>query len=277
MRIIQCSEGGAYSRMKHVKISLISLFILFSLLSGVLPSFGEKPPSSLVIESIPSITQIKDYCGPASLAMVLKYWGFTADQKAIGKVVFDPSVSGTNGAEMILYARKKGLSAYSWNSNLSDLKEKLAAKIPIIVLQDCNLTDTSGHYRVAIGYDDKAGVVYVRDSYEPNNKSIPYATFEKLWKRHGNWSLLICPNNKDSFKKELDDMNPIVHIDLAYAYYKHGDLIAAERESRIALALDPENYNAKSLLANATSAAGTQQKDKKQTTEKPSKQVQSRK
>ena len=49
--------------------------------------------------------------------------------------------------------------------------------------------------------------------------------------------------------------NPVVHIDLAYIYCKHGEMSDAERESRMALALEPENYSARNLLAKATRGA----------------------
>jgi len=125
----------------------------------------------------------------------------------------------------------------------------------VIVLQDSSATDTSGHYRVVTGYDDKSNVFFVNDPYEPENKSMPYSKFETLWDRHGNWSLLVCTKDRDAFKQELDEKNPVVHIDLAYIYYKHGELDAAERESRLALALEPANYSAKNLLAQATRGA----------------------
>lgn len=254
-------------RTNSLPVLLISL-LLPILLAGVTPSRGgEKVPSRSVLpEEIPYVKQAKNYCGPAALASTLRYWGIDADQKTVGKAVFDSSIQATNGADMMLYARDKGFVAYSWNSSLDDLKEKLALGIPVIVLQDSSITDRSGHYRVATGYDDAASVFYVNDPYEPDMKEIPYETFEKLWRRHGHWSLLICPANRDIFKQELDERNPVVHIDLAYIYYRRGDMEASERESRVALALEPHNFSAQSLLSKVTIGARSKA-DKKQTSD----------
>lgn len=260
-----CSTVVAMKRLESPQVSIIILFVF---LAGILPTFGEKLPSRCKLQNVPYIKQLTNYCGPATLATVLKYWKEDVTQEAIGKDVYDPSIKATNGADMMLFARKRGFSAYSWNSSLPDIKEKLALGIPVIVLQDTSLADRSGHYRVVAGYDDEAEVVYVCDPYEPEKKEISYDMFLTLWQRHGNWSLLICPADRDVFKVQLDEKNPVVHIDLAYVYLKRGDLEAAERESRIALALEPQNYSAQTILSRTTRAAGSRAKAEKPKVEK---------
>jgi len=250
--------SAVQQRMKQAKTPRVLLTAALSLVfAGLPPLFaGGKVPTRVAIDGVPCVEQIKNYCGPAALTSVLKHWGLATDQKTVGKAVYDNSLQATNGADMMLYARSKGFSAYSWNSSLQDLKQKLALGIPVIVLQDSSPTDRSGHYRVAAGYDDDSRVVFVNDPYEPEANQLGYDKFQSLWERHGNWSLLICPKDRDTFKAELNDSNPVVHIDLAYVYFKHGDLKASERESRIALDLEPQNYSAKALLAKATRALG---------------------
>jgi predicted double-glycine peptidase len=217
-------------------------------------------PEKFVMSNVPYVQQMTNYCGPASLTSVLNYWGTSTDQKTVGKGCYDAQIQATNGADMMLYARSKGFSAYSWNSDMNDLKTKLADGVPVIVLQDISLRDTSGHYRVITGYDSKQRVFYMNDPYEPMNKWMNENTFSKLWSKHGNWALLVCPPEKDTYKVSLDEKNPVVHIDLAYIYYKRGNAAAAEKESRLALALEPANYSAKSLLAKATAAHGSKNK-----------------
>ncbi|MBI2842955.1 MAG: C39 family peptidase [Armatimonadetes bacterium] len=251
--------------MKKAKIThcfIVSLLLLFTA-TVIAPSFGENVPTRSKLADLPYIQQLKNYCGPAVVASVLGYWGLATDQKTIGKAIFDKGLQATNGADMIIYAREKGFSAYSWNSSIADLKEKLALGMPVIVLQDSSRTDRSGHYRIATGYDDASSVVFVKDPYDPYAKEIPYDEFERLWRRHGNWSLLICPAERDTFKESLDEKNPVVHIDLAYIYYKRGNIEASERESRLALALEPGNYSARDLFAKATHALGARSQGEK--------------
>jgi uncharacterized protein YvpB len=251
--------------MRQPKVPLSLLTIALATFFVALPPVlgGDKIPARCVLSGVPYIEQVKNYCGPAALASVLRFWGLDCDQKTIGKTIFDGSLQATNGADMLLYARSKGYSGYSWDSSLPNLKGKLALGIPVIVLQDSSATDHSGHYRIATGYDDSNGVVCVNDPYEPQTKQIPYDKFEALWEPHGNWSLLICPPNRDTFKQELDQKNPVLHLDLAYLYYKRGELEASERESRTALALEPGNYSARDLLSKATRALGARSRGEK--------------
>lgn len=240
--------------MKRAKKPLLIfvLVLLPVLLGGIATScLGEKLPARCVLSEVPYVLQNKNYCGPAALTSILNYWGIKTDQPTVGKAIFDKSIQATNGADMMLYARGKNMVAYSWNSSIADLKEKLALGIPVIVLQDSSSTDRSGHYRIAVGYDDTTEVIYVNDPYDPETKELSCGKFESLWQRHGNWSLLVCSPERDAFKIELDEKNPVVHIDLAYIYYKKGDLESSERESRIALALEPSNYSAQSILSKA--------------------------
>ncbi len=251
--------------MKHIKDPrcIISL-LLVTMILGITPTFGgEKLPGKCVLGDVPYVQQMRNYCGPASLTSVLRYWGQDIDQVAIGKAVYDKALQATNGADMILFARDKGFAAYSWNSTIDDLKIKLMAGIPVIVLQDSSLSDRSGHFRVATGYDDDKKIVYVNDPYEPETKSISYDDFTTMWRRWGNWALLVCTKDRDMYKAELDEKNPVVHIDLAYIYFQRHNLEAAERESMVALKLEPGNFCAKDLLAKSSRALGARSKSEK--------------
>ncbi len=249
--------------MKQAKPAILFVMAVIAFLTGILPSLGERVPARAKLENVPYVQQLKNYCGPASLASVLNYWGLKIDQKAIGADCYDPAIEATNGADMMFFARNKGYSAYSWNSGLLDIKNKLAQGVPVIVIQDTSLTDKSGHYRVAVGYDDDERVIYVIDPYEPETRRLSYDLFESLWERHGYWALLICPAKRDTFRTELDEKNPVVHLDLAYVYYKNGQMKESERESRLALALEPGNYTAKDILAKSMlAAAGSRAKQR---------------
>ena len=46
-------------------------------------------PAEVTLPWTPVCALLPDYCGPASLTSVLRYWGRPADQAAIGRAVFD--------------------------------------------------------------------------------------------------------------------------------------------------------------------------------------------
>lgn len=211
-------------------------------------------PKSCALPGVPYVRQQTNFCGPASLAMVLKYWSIDTTQEEIGKAVYDHGTHSTNGAAMIIFARNRGLASYSWTGSLTDLKAKLTAGIPVIVLQSMSATDKAGHYRVATGFDDRTGVVKVSDPYDPSNKEMPYDQFSKLWGQKGNWCMLACTTERDIYAEELDKRNTLVHLNLAYTYLDKGDIKSAQTESRAVLAIEPGNFFARELLSKATKA-----------------------
>jgi len=240
--------------MLHYKRLSICAFVLLSLF---VPSWvvDADMPKAFTIQGVHRIKQLTNYCGPATLAMVLRYYGLDVTQEEIGKVIYDRSSGATNGADMLLYSRERGFAAYSWNSSVNDVKKKLAAGFPVIVLQQNSLEDISGHYRVLTGYDDSTSAFSVLDPYYEIT-SMSYTECEKLWRRMGYWALLIVPSAKDSFKEELDNRNPVVHMDLSTAKFKRGKYQEALEEAKLALSLEPQNYYAQSMVNKIQIAMG---------------------
>lgn len=216
-----------------------------------------KTPLKFVIGDFPRVQQLPNYCGPASLSTVLRYWGKDdQNQEAIGKHVYDSKISATNGADLLVYARNIGFSAYSFNGTISNIKQLLWQGLPIIVLQNTSKSDSSGHFRVVIGYDEEADSMFIFDSYQPDQEKISCKEFASLWSARGNWGLLVIPTQKDTFAKQMNDRNPVVHLDLAQAYYRKALLDEADREIRTALKLEPGNPDAQELLNRIQNTRG---------------------
>ncbi len=220
----------------------LSLFVFNSFASAQLKSANH-------LEGLQRIKQMTNYCGPAALTCVLNYYGSTTTQEEVGKKVYDPASNATNGADMLIYARSKGFSAYSWNTSIQDAKSKIAMGVPVIALQQNSIIDTSGHYRVLTGYDDASSKFTVMDPYYDNIKELSYSECERLWRSKGFWALLVVPVDKDKFTKELDEQNPVVHMDLAYAEYRQKNYDTALKEAKLALKLQPGNSFALSMQA----------------------------
>lgn len=213
-------------------------------------------PASCKIEGVARTKQLTNYCGPACLTSVLRHYGSQLTQEDIGKETYDPSLNATNGADMLYFARERGFSAYSWNSSLSDVKRKIAAGVPVIVLQQNSLSDKSGHYRVLTGYNDAKSKFSVMDPYYDDITEMSYAQCERLWGTMGHWALAVIPASKDTFHDELDAKNPVVHMDMSLALYKHKDYDKATKEANTALSLEPGNQYALSMLGKIQGASG---------------------
>jgi hypothetical protein len=241
--------------MLHKRPSGTLLLIGLSLLAASSAAVAHIP-ATYRITGVERVKQLDNYCGPAALTSVLRFHGKDITQETIGKAVYDPVSSSTNGADMLFFSREEGFAAYSWNSSINDVKSKIAAGLPVLVLQQNSMTDTSGHYRVLTGYDDEAMEFYVTDPYYDAITKLSYSQCEKLWKRMGYWALLVAPTEKDTFQNELGERNCVVHLDLSFANLKHRNYDVALREAQLALALEPGNTYAVSMLKKAKAGAG---------------------
>jgi|GEM_PF-3872996 Flp pilus assembly protein TadD len=194
-------------------------------------------PGSAVRLEIPYVRGAKEFCGPASIAMVLRYWGEEVDQIEIGKEVGISPGKGMDNGLALLYFKKRGrYIAYSKKGDVEFLKEKISMGIPVIVAQMMGRGRNIPHARVVSGFGRSMGVdVFITE--DPGIKKgymIPVDEFLEIWKPFDNWCLVVAPREK----AEIED-NPIYRRDLGLGLLASGDLDGAIEEFRKALELDP--------------------------------------
>lgn len=147
------------------------------------------------LTGVPFIPQREDYCGPASLAMVLRYWGEAVDQDRIGADLYLPSAKGTLNLELEFYARRRGLRAESSEGTLAGLKTEIDEGRPVIVFQDQGIGPLAfPHFLVVIGYDETRELI-IAHSGVTENRLVPYREFLWTWGKKGNWTLRIRPKD----------------------------------------------------------------------------------
>lgn len=236
----------------------IAIATLFLALVAVISANGavdsSVSPDRHFIQDVPFTSQLPNYCGPASLSSLLAFYGICASQETIGSIAYDKVTNGTNGADLLYYCIEKGLSAYSLNSTLQELKGYISKGYPVIVLQDRSRSWTEGHFRVAVGYDDAKGTITLRDSTQPGYAVLPYTEFDRLWAKRGRWALLAMPKEKDKFPEKLGKCNAVLHMDLAQAYLHRGACDKAKAECQLALQIEPGNPHIQDLIARSERA-----------------------
>lgn len=228
--------------------TLLSRLGLFFCLISCMPGPVSATPERHFIEGVPYTQQLPNFCGPAALSSLLAFWGIHSGQKDIAKGICDGSRSGTNAGDLVIYCRESGLSAYSFNGTIDELKMYITQGYPVLVLQQWTKSDASGHYRVVVGYDDTDGVIVLRDSNGSALVRIPYADFKYLWDKQADWGMIAMPREKDNFRESLDKSNSVVHMDLALAYIRRKDFKHAKEESLQAITIEPDNPYAKDIL-----------------------------
>jgi predicted double-glycine peptidase len=144
---------------------------------------------ALEIEGVPFIRQDSQFCGPSSLASVMTFHGFPADQKTIGAAVYSEKLQGALITDLERYARQKGFETKSGRGTVEGLKTEIDRKQPVIVLVDLGFWVVSKpHYLVVIGYDDEGFTAH--DGFEAS-KRYHYDEFREIWGKMGNAYLLI--------------------------------------------------------------------------------------
>ena len=89
-----------------------------------------------LIATVPFIAQEAYQCGPAALAMVLRYWGAAADAEEIGRALYLPSARGGLNLELEFQARRRGFRTQAFEGTLDRAKTELRRGRPLIVFQD---------------------------------------------------------------------------------------------------------------------------------------------
>ena len=126
-------------------------------------------------------------CGPASLAMVLKYYNLDISQEEIAEEIMVKDNPFTNEEycnplKMVFYVRKLGLKAKFKLMAINKIKGYLQEGIPVIAIQFSRFPKIlqNLHYRIAIGYDDDFGELIFHDVLFGENYAMEYSYFKSL-------------------------------------------------------------------------------------------------
>ena len=164
------------------------------------------------------------YCGPACLQMVFDYYGpcitqleiaevartdtryggtFTDDMRRAGHFSnLSVSVGNEMPGNITGYSyRKIGYAAFEqWSMSIDDLKNLISHGYPVILLMWYDVPGGSGHFRVAVGYNethiilhDPWNNVMWGGIYGGPNIAMNYSVFLEKWEFSGRWGLVTYP------------------------------------------------------------------------------------
>lgn len=127
------------------------------------------------------------YCGPASMKIVLAYYGIEASEKELAQIMGHSAELGTTDRDFVRAAKKFGLKAVIKNkSNFADLERWLKRGVPPIVdwytrgradYPDSEIAD--GHSSVVVGLDEK--FIYLQDPEIGKIRKLKREDFLKVW------------------------------------------------------------------------------------------------
>lgn len=180
-----------------------NLRIVFFFVIFVTPFLGGCPQSSLsaetvprpgnskIIENVPFVKQKDEFCGPAAMVSVMKFYGRDITQDEIAKEVYTPKLKGALISDMENYAKAQGYKTETVNGDLNLLMSLVDEGVPAIVLVDLGKwVVTVPHYYVLYGYDKDRSVFVIHTGYR-SGKEISFKTLDKQWEKMNRLVLIL--------------------------------------------------------------------------------------
>jgi len=129
----------------------------------------------------------KDMCGPASLKIILDYYGVNKAEKELAKLAGLKKGLGIDDRGIKKVVEKLGFKIIiKNNSNFKDIEKWLNREVPVIVnwftrgRNDYPESETAdGHYSVAVGLDDR--FIYLQDPEIGKMRKIKRDDFMRVW------------------------------------------------------------------------------------------------
>jgi tetratricopeptide (TPR) repeat protein len=181
-------------------------------------------PTSVTLQAPPfdRAKDIQDWnnCGPATLALAMRYYGWKGDQFTVDAVV--KTIRGdknVNIDELQYYV----LTQAGWlgaefrvGGSIQQLKQFIAAGYPVMIEEAFavpgedywpNDDHWTGHYLLLTGFDDSDGIFMTQDVYRGPNTVKSYKDLDKDWKAYNRVYMILYPT------QQVDDLKALLGTD----------------------------------------------------------------
>jgi len=182
-------------------------------------------PGSVSLSAPSWEKQDMNNCGPASLSMYMRYYGWEGDQFEISSLLKPQQADrNVNVEELAYYVRTRAgwLNAeYRVGGDLDLLKELVAAGIPVLVEESFYFEGPywpnddlwAAHYFLITGFDDESQTFTGQDSFHGPDRQVSYEKLDEYWQAFNRlYVLLYLPEQEDIIKAILGaDWDPDVN------------------------------------------------------------------
>jgi hypothetical protein len=154
-------------------------------------------------------------CGPASLTMYLRYYGWKGDQYEIDKLLKPQRDDRNVNVDELAYFVRTQVGwlnvMFRVGGDQALLKQLLAAGIPVIIEESFYFDKPfwpnddlwAAHYNLITGYDDAAQTFTTQDSFYGSNQKIPYARLADYWHVFNHVYLLVYTPDQEAVVKSI--------------------------------------------------------------------------
>ncbi len=176
-------------------ISLCLIFIALGLICCSKTTNISEEFSSLdqiiSLKNVPFIKQKDNFCGPATMASVMNFYGKNITQDEIAKDIYTPKLKGALISDMENFAREKDYDVQTTNGNIQELQSLIDGGVPPIVLVDLGKWVVSvPHYYVLYGYNKSTNKFLLHSGYK-GNQEISFEKLDKQWEKMNSLVLVV--------------------------------------------------------------------------------------
>ncbi len=157
-------------------------------------------------------------CGPATLSMYLRFYGWEGSQADIASVVKPiPEDRNVNVEELVYFVRTKAgwlNIEYRVGGTPEILRRFIAAGIPVMIEETFIMAESywpnddrwAGHYLLVTGYDDTLGVFTAQDSFVGPDIRVSYQDLDHNWQSFNRVFILVYrPEQEETVRSILGE------------------------------------------------------------------------
>jgi uncharacterized protein YvpB len=177
-----------------------------------------KPGNYASLKNPRHVYQTFNNCGPATLSMMLSWYGKNVSQKELGDKMRPYQVaSGDNDDKTIFtyefvdWAKEYGMNSVGRvNGDIELLKTFTSNGIPVVVKTWLHPGEDIGHFRIIRGFNEDKQVIIQDDSYEGPNIKYSYYDFLSMWQPFNYSYMIVFPDSERDLVEaiigtEMDD------------------------------------------------------------------------
>lgn len=177
-----------------------------------IPASAEVPPPA-------HEKQDANNCGPATLTMYLRSYGWKGDQYKIATLIKpDTNDRNVNVDELLYFVQTQvgWLNAeYRVGGTLDELKRFIAAGMPIMIEEESLIEKQywpgddlwAGHYLLLTAYDEAKGVFTSQDSWLGPNLKVTYSELDRRWQTFNRVYIMVYRPDQEDAVKEIVGAN----------------------------------------------------------------------
>jgi hypothetical protein len=227
-------------------------------LPTVTPTASRAPvPASVTLSPFQHEYQGWNNCGPATLSMLLNFWGWDGNQTKAANALKpnreDKNVMPYELERFVLADSPYGVFNRMAGS-LEDLRQMIAAGFPVLIEKGMIVPGRAdlgwmGHYTLVVGFDDTTRTVLTQDSYYGPDTTVDYDSLLSDWRAFNYVYLVVYPREREielagilgpnadadantlaALTLALQESRSLTGESLAYAYFNLGTVHVVRKE-----------------------------------------------